>query len=190
MKRILSAIIIAYCTLMVSAQQKEETAKEIVISRIKGLYKALSQHEEAVDGRFACRSWLEMVAAVNKKDESEDIGFFNDDIWTWMQDENPSDLEARNIRFVTLDVGKGTADVDFILHSSVQTVHLMFAFCCEDGDWLIHDITRFSKQDDGTESSFSFRQSMKEYLDADDNIDYSSGPEYNQDLRKLVNGED
>lgn len=171
-------------------QQQEETAKEIIISRINCLYEALAQQETGVDGRFACRSWLEMVAAVNKKDESEDIGFFNDDIWTWMQDENPSDLEARNIRFVTLDARKGTADVDFILHSSVQTVHLMFAFCCEDGDWRVHDITRFNKGADGAETSFSFRQSMKEYLGANDNTDYSSGDEYNKDLRSLVEGDD
>lgn len=84
LKKVLLAIILVCPALTASAeptpQQQEETAKEIIISRIKSLYEALLQHEATVDGRFACHSWLKMVAAVNKKDESEDIGFFNDDI--------------------------------------------------------------------------------------------------------------
>ena len=173
-----------------TAQQQEETAKEIVTRRINCLYEALAQQETNVDGRFACRSWLDLRNACSQKDDIDETGLFADDIWTWMQDTNPSDLEARNIRFVSLDTAKGTADVDFILHSSVQTVHLMFSFCCEDGDWRVHNITRFNKDVDGGEWTINFRQEMNNFLSESDGIDYSSGAEYNQDLRSLVEDDD
>ena len=81
-----------------------------------------------------------------------------------MQDSNPNDLEARDIQFEQLDVEKGTAKVSFILHSSVQTVHLKFTFCREDGDWRVHDIIRFYKDPEGKESSSSLMKSMQNYL--------------------------
>jgi hypothetical protein len=106
-----------------------------------------------------------MVAAVNKKDNDvAEIGFFNDDYWTMMQDDNPNDLEARDIQFEQLDTEQGRAMVNFILQSSVQTVHMKFVFCRDDGDWLIHDIIRFYNEPDDKEDSFSFMTSMKDYL--------------------------
>lgn len=189
LKQMLLAVILATFSLTAAAQQ-EETVKEIITSRINCLYEALAQQETGVDGRFACRSWLDLRDTCLKKDSLDVTGLFNDDIWTWMQDTNPSDLEARNIRFVSLDAAKGTADVDFILHSSVQAVHLMFAFCCEDGDWRVHNITRFNKDENGGEWTIDFRQEMNNFLSDGNGTDYSSGDTYNDDLRSLVEGDD
>lgn len=140
-------------------------AKEEIVGLINELYAAAAQNAGDIDGRFACHVWRDTVAAVNEKDTHvEEIGFFNDDYWTEMQDSNPDDLEARDIQFEQLDVEKGVATVGFILHSSVQTVHQKFTFCREDGDWRVHDIIRFYNDADGKESSFSFMESMQNYL--------------------------
>ena len=93
-----------------------------------------------------------------------EIGFFNDDYWTMMQDSNPSDLEARDIKFEELDVEKGMAMVDYTLYSSVQTVHQKLRFCCEDGGWRVHYIIRFYNDSDGKEVQSSLMESMRSYL--------------------------
>ena len=140
-------------------------AKEDIAGIIKELYAAAAQNESDIDQRFACHAWRDNVAAVEKKDANvADIGFFNDDYWTMMQDDNPSDLEARDIKFEELDVEKATALVDYTLYSSVQTIHQQFRFCREDGNWRVHDIIRFYDESDGEESSFSFREAMQDYL--------------------------
>ena len=147
------------------ADSKEEKAKEIIIGLINELYAAAAQNAGDIDKRFACHAWRDMVAAVNEKDaQLEEIGFFNDDYWTMMQDANPDDLKARDIQFEQLDVEKGTATVSFILHSSVQTIRQKFSFCREDGDWRVHDIIRFYNDPDDNEASFSFMESMQSYL--------------------------
>ena len=141
-------------------------AKEEIVVLINELYAAAAQNAGDIDQRFACQAWRNMVARVEEVDSKlAEIGFFNDDYWTMMQDGNPDDLEARDIQFEQLDVEKGTATVSFILHSSVQTVHQEFAFCREDGDWRVHDIIRFYDDPDGKEASFSFMESMQSYLD-------------------------
>ena len=140
-------------------------AKEDIAERIKELYAAAAQNESDIDQRFACHAWRDTVAAVEKKDANlPEIGFFNDDYWTMMQDSNPSDLEARDIKFEELDVEKGTALVDYTLYSSVQTIHQKFRFCREDGNWRVHDIIRFYNDSDGKEATFSFMESMQNYL--------------------------
>lgn len=147
------------------ADSKEEKAKEIIVGLINELYAAAAQNAGDIDERFACHAWRDMVAAVNEKDaQLEEIGFFNDDYWTMMQDANPDDLKARDIQFEQLDVEKGTATVSFILHSSIQTIHQKFTFCREDGDWRVHDIIRFYNDPDDYEASFSFMKSMQSYL--------------------------
>lgn len=139
--------------------------QEEIVGLIKELYAAAAKNEGDIDGRFACHAWRDTVAAVEAKDAHlEEIGFFNDDYWTEMQDSNPDDLEAREIKFEQLDVEKGRALVDFILYSSVQTVHMKFTFCHEDGNWRVHDIIRFYNDPDGKETSFSFMDSMQKYL--------------------------
>ena len=143
----------------------EVKAKEEIVGLINELYAAAAQNAGDIDGRFACQAWRDTVAAVNEKDAHlAEIGFFNDDYWTEMQDSNPDDLEARDIQFEQLDIEKGRAMVSFILHSSVQTVHQKFTFCREDGSWLVHDIIRFYNDPDGKEASFSFMESMQSYL--------------------------
>ena len=143
----------------------EVKAKEAIVGLIHELYAAAAQNESDIDGRFACQAWRDTVAAVDKKDaDVAEIGFFNDDYWTMMQDSNPDDLEARDIRFEQFDAGKGRALVGFTLHSSVQTVRMKFAFCRDDGDWRVHDIIRFYDDPDGQDSSFSFMESMQSYL--------------------------
>jgi hypothetical protein len=139
--------------------------KEDIAGIIKELYAAAAQNESDIDQRFACHAWRDTVAAVEKKDANlPEIGFFNDDYWTMMQDSNPSDLEARDIKFEELDVEKGTALVDYTLYSSVQTIHQKFRFCREDGNWRVHDIIRFYNDSDGKEATFSFMESMQNYL--------------------------
>ena len=114
---------------------KVEKAKKDIVGCIKELYAGTDRIGESNE-RFACHSWWETVAAVDKKDaDLEEIGFFNDDLWTQMQDDNPDDFEVRDIKFLQMDVEKGTALVDFVLWSSIQTVHQKFEFCREDGDW-------------------------------------------------------
>ena len=142
-------------------------AKEDIAGIIKELYAAAAQNESDIDHRFACHAWRDTVAAVEKKDANlPEIGFFNDDYWTMMQDSNPSDLEARDIKFEELDVEKGTALVDYTLYSSVQTVHQKLRFCREDGDWRVHDIIRFYTDSDGKEVQSSLMKSMQDYLSA------------------------
>ena len=78
----------------------EVEAKEEIVGLINDLYAAAAQNAGDIDRRFACREWREMVAAVEEKDTHvAEIGFFNEDYWTMMQDFNPDDLEARNIQF-------------------------------------------------------------------------------------------
>ena len=140
-------------------------AKEVIVGLMNDLYAAASQNASDIDGRFACHVWRDTVAAVNEKDaDVAEIGFFNDDYWTDMQDSNPDDLEVRDIRFEQLDAVQGRATVSFTLHSSVQTVHQKFRLCREDGDWRVHDIIRFYNDPDGQETSFSFMESMQNYL--------------------------
>jgi hypothetical protein len=140
-------------------------AKEVIVGLMNDLYAAASQNASDIDGRFACHAWRDTVAAVNEKDaDVAEIGFFNDDYWTDMQDSNPDDLEVRDIRFEQLDAAQGRATVSFTLHSSIQTVHQKFRLCREDGDWRVHDIIRFYKDPDGQEASFSFMESMQNYL--------------------------
>ena len=142
-------------------------AKEDIAERIKELYAAAAQNASDIDQRFACHAWRDTVAAVEKKDANlEDIGFFNDDYWTMMQDSNPNDLEARDIKFEELDVEMGTALVAYTLYSSVQTIHQKLRFCCEDGDWRVHDIIRFYTDSDGKEVQSSLMESMQNYLSA------------------------
>ena len=141
-------------------------AKGDIAERIKELYAAAAQNASDIDQRFACHAWCDTVAAVEKKDaDLQEIGFFNDDYWTMMQDSNPSDLEARDIKFEQLDVEQGTALVDYILYSSVQTIHQKLRFCREDGDWRVHDIIRFyTNSEDGKEVESSLMESMQNYL--------------------------
>lgn len=140
-------------------------AREDIAGLIKELYVAASQNVGDIDQRFACHAWRDTVAAVEEKDANlQEIGFFNDDYWTMMQDSNPSDLEARDIKFEQLNIKKGTALVDYMLYSSVQTIHQKFRFCREDGDWRVHDIIRFYKDPDGKEATFSFMETMQNYL--------------------------
>ena len=139
-------------------------AKEDIAGRIKNLYAKIAQKEDGFES-FACHTWWNTVAAVDKKDaEAEEIGFFNDDLWTQMQDENPDDFEVRDMKFLQLDVEKGTALVDFVLWSSVQTIHQKFAFCREDGDWRVHNIIRCDTDFDGHETETDMMQAMQDYL--------------------------
>ena len=147
------------------SDSKDEEAKEEIVGLINDLYAAEARNEGDIDRRFACSAWRKMVAAVNEKDSQlEEIGFFNDEYWTMMQDTNPDDLEARDIKIEELDAKEGRAEVSFTLCSSVQTVRQKFALCCEDGEWRVHDIIRFYDESDGEESSFSFREAMQDYL--------------------------
>ena len=139
--------------------------QEDIVGRIKALYDAIAQRNEAGVNKFACHNWWETVAAVEKKDAGEaEIGFFNDDLWTQMQDSNPDHFEIQNVKFLQLDAEKGTALVDFILYSTVQTIHQKFAFCREDGDWRVHNIIRCYPSFDGTEEEVDMMKGMKEYL--------------------------
>ena len=142
-------------------------AKEDITGRIKELYAVIARKEEGT-GYFACHTWWDLVAAVEKKDaDVEEIGFFNDDLWTQMQDDNPDDFEVQDIKFLQLDVEKGTALVDFVLWSSVQTVHQKFEFCQEDGDWRVHNIIRCYTDSDGKEIESDMMQGMRDYLAED-----------------------
>ena len=132
---------------------------------IKELFAAEAKHEADIDGRFACSEWRKMVAAVEEKDSHEaEIGFFDEDYWTQMQDSNPADLEARDILFEKLDVEKGRALVSFILHSSIQTVRQKFEFCHDDGNWRVHNIIRYFQDADGKEEESNLMEGMRSYL--------------------------
>ena len=149
-----------------AADSTAVNVKEEIAGRIKNLYDAIAQEQEESLDSFACHTWWKTVAAVEEKDAHlAEIGFFNEDLWTMMQDSNPDYFEVRDIKFEQLDEKKGMAMVNFILYSTVQTVHQKFAFCREDGDWRVHDIIRFYDDADGKESSFSFMESMQNYLD-------------------------
>ena len=140
-------------------------AKAEIAGCINELYATIAQKKEEGTARFACHTWWDTVAAVEEKDaELEEIGFFNDDLWTQMQDDNPDYFEVRDLKFVSLDVEKGTALVDFVLWSSIQTIHQKFAFCREDGDWRIHNIIRLNEDADGNETESDLLQEMTNYL--------------------------
>ena len=143
----------------------EEDAKEVIVELIHDLYAAAAHNEGDIDRRFACREWRDMVEAVEKKDaQKEDIGYFNEDYWTQMQDSNPDDLKARDFTFEELDEERGHAVVDFLLESSVQIVHAKFVLCRDDGDWRVHDIISFFVNPFGKEVFYSYMETMREYL--------------------------
>ena len=78
--------------------------QEDIVGRIKALYDNIAQRNETGVNQFACHTWWETVAAVEKKDAGEaEIGFFNDDLWTQMQDSNPDHFEVRDVKFLQLD---------------------------------------------------------------------------------------
>ena len=140
-------------------------AQEEMTGVIKELYAAEAKNEGDVDQLYACHVWQETVAAVEKKDSHvAEIGFFNENYWTQMQDSNPADLEARDIKFEQVDVEKGRAVVSFILHSSVQTVRQKFEFCHEDGNWRVHNIIVYFKNADGKEEESNLLEGMRSYL--------------------------
>lgn len=141
-------------------------AQEEMTGLIKELYAAESRNEGGIDQLYACHVWRKMVDAVNEKDSHlAEIGFFNDDYWTQMQDSNPDDFEARDIKFEQIDVEKGRATVSFLLHSSVQDVRQKFEFCHEDGNWRVHNIIRYFEDADGKEEESNLMEMMKSYLD-------------------------
>ena len=141
-------------------------AQEEMTGLIKELYAAAAKNEAGIDELYACHEWRKMVAAVNEKDAHvAEIGFFNEDYWTQMQDSNPNDLEARDIKFEQVDVEKGKATVSFLLHSSVQDVRQKFEFCHEDGNWRVHNIIRYFKDADGNEEKSDLMEGMRSYLD-------------------------
>ncbi len=132
---------------------------------IKELYAAAAKNEAGIDQLYACHTWRKMVAAVEEKDSHlAEIGFFNEDYWTQMQDSNPDDLEARDIKFEQIDVEKGTATVSFLLHSSVQDVRQKFEFCHEDGNWRVHNIICYFTGPDGEEEESNLLEGMRSYL--------------------------
>ena len=141
-------------------------AQEEMTGLIKELYAAESRNEGGIDQLYACHVWRKMVDAVNEKDSHlAEIGFFNDDYWTQMQDSNPDDFEARDIKFELIDVEKGRATVSFLLHSSVQDVRQKFEFCHEDGNWRVHNIIRYFEDADGKEEESNLMEGMRSYLD-------------------------
>lgn len=145
-----------------SAQVK---AGDEILGLINNLYAAIGRHEENIDGRFACHVWRDLVAAVKEKDSHmAEIGFFNEDYWTQMQDTNPDHFEIRDAKFLELDAGMGAAVVDFVLHSTVQDVHTKFKFCREDGDWRVHDIIWFFDDGTGKEEEIDLMEGMTSYL--------------------------
>ena len=141
-------------------------AQEEMTGLIKELYAAEARNEGGIDQLYACHTWREMVDAVNEKDSHlAEIGFFNENYWTQMQDGNPDDLEARDVRFEQLDVEEGRATVSFLLHSSVQDVRQKFEFCHEDGNWRVHNIIRYFEDADGKEEESNLLEGMRSYLD-------------------------
>ena len=141
-----------------------EKIEEDLVGRIKELYDVIAQKKEDTY-RFACHTWWNTIAAVDRKDaDVEEIGFFNDDLWTQMQDDNPDAFEVRDIKFLELDLKKGKALVDFVLWSSIQTVHQKFEFCREEGDWRVHNIIRYYTDSDGKEAEDNLLEAMISYL--------------------------
>ena len=140
-------------------------AQADMVDLIRDLYAAAAKNEGDIDGRFACHEWRDMVAAVEEKDSHlAEIGFFNDDYWTQMQDSNPDDLSVPYINFEQLDVEKGRALVSFFLHSSIQDVHQKFEFCHDEGNWRVHNIIRYYDDADGKEEECNLLESMRSYL--------------------------
>lgn len=145
--------------------QKEMEAMESIVDHIEKLYETIAKHPERSLKRFACQTWWDAVEAVEERDaELEEIGFFNDDLWTQMQDTNPDEFEVRDVLFEELDVEEGTALVDFVLWSPIQTVHQKFRLCQEEGDWRVHDIIRINEYDDGDERQIDMLEEMTHYL--------------------------
>ena len=143
-------------------------AQQEMTGLIKELFAAEAKNEADVDQLYACHVWRETVAAVEEKDSQvAEIGFFNENYWTQMQDSNPADLEARDIKFEQIDVEKGRATVSFLLHSSVQDVRQKFEFCHEDGNWRVHNIIRYFEDADGKEEESNLMESMRNYLDVE-----------------------
>jgi len=141
-------------------------AQQEMTGLIKELYAAVAKNEADINQLYACHVWRKMVDAVNEKDSHvAEIGFFNDDYWTQMQDSKPDDFEARDIKFEQVDVEKGRATVSFLLHSSVQDVRQKFEFCHEDGNWRVHNIIRYFNDSDGKEEESSLMDGMRSYLD-------------------------
>lgn len=148
-----------------AADSTAVNVKEEIAGRIKNLYDAIAQQREECLDSFACHTWWKTVAAVEEKDaQLAEIGFFNEDYWTMMQDSNPDYFEIRDIKFVELDVEKGTALVDFVLWSSIQLVHQKFRFCREDGNWRVHNIIRYVTDADGKETEYDYLAGMQNYL--------------------------
>ena len=148
-----------------AADSTAVSVKEEIAGRIKNLYDAIAQEREESLDSFACHTWWKTVAAVDEKDaQLAEIGFFNEDLWTQMQDSNPDYFEVRDIKFVDLDVDKGTALVDFVLWSSIQEVHQKFRFCREDGSWRVHNIIRYNTDEDGKETEYDLLDGMQKYL--------------------------
>lgn len=141
-------------------------AQEEMTGLIKELYATAAKNESGIDQLYACHTWRKMVAAVEEKDSKlEEIGFFNEDYWTMMQDSNPTDMDARDIKFEQLDVEMGRATVSFTLYSSVQTVRQKFEFCHEDGNWRVHNIIRYFIGPDDKEEESNLLEAMRSYLD-------------------------
>ena len=145
--------------------QKETEAMESIVDHIEELYETIAKHPERSLKPFACHTWWDAVEAVEERDaQLEEIGFFNDDLWTQMQDNNPDEFEVRDVQFEELDVEEGTALVDFVLWSPIQTVHQKFRLCQEEGEWRVHDIIRINEYDDGDESHYDMLEAMTHYL--------------------------
>ena len=141
-----------------------DKAKDDIAGLVRELYATIAKKEDDIR-RFACQRWWNTVEAVDKKDaELEEIGFFNDDLWTQMQDDIPDEFEVRDIEFEQIDEGKGTALIGFVLWSPVQTIRQKFELCREDGDWRVHNIIRLRTDFDGKEEEVDMMKEMLSYL--------------------------
>ena len=62
-------------------------AKEEISGCVENLYTAIAMRQTEGLDSFACRNWWKTVDAVEEKDtHAAEIGFFNEDLWTQMQD--------------------------------------------------------------------------------------------------------
>jgi hypothetical protein len=144
----------------------EQKVQEELTSLIKTIYAEIA-NQNGETNNHACHTFIQLEEEVNKIDENlEDIGFFNEHIYTQMQDTEPDDIEVRNIKFEQMDVEKGTALASFEVRlADIQNVRMKFAFCREDGEWRVHDIIKFYIDADEKEAWGSYLEGMKNYVE-------------------------
>ena len=152
--------------------EDEIAAENAIIDRINQIFNDIARRNaggegnpapEDIEKMYTTKHWQETENAVFKKDEESDgIGFFDHDYWTFSQDPSP-DIKVIKIQVEDFDEERAEVFVRFINWPGSKPQTMWMALIQEDGEWRVDNIRNYDNAyDDGF---FDYMKEMQLYLD-------------------------